>query len=66
MSNPLIPYEEARLLHQTGDLWNDYCKLPGRAESDDADFERSIHELQRIMALRVARRAAPEIFCQHE
>jgi hypothetical protein len=58
-------HAERRLLDLSADLWNTYTQLEGRAETDDADFQAHVNALQRIIALRVARRVDPDLWTQH-
>lgn len=53
---------ERSLSRSITDVWNQYNELEERLSSDDEKFARAIHELQSILALRVARRAHPEIW----
>jgi len=66
MSDNFMTPTERALLVKSGELWNDFCRLPGSAPSDVDDFYCALHALQRIIAMRGARRAAPELFTQHE
>ena len=43
-------------------VWNLFMKLPEDHPDDTEDFRKAIHECQRIMAYRFARRAAPGVF----
>lgn len=63
--NPSLTPEEEALLVKTGQVWNEFCTLPDSAPSDVDDFYRALHELQRIIAVRAVRRAAPTFFTQH-
>ncbi|KKM03556.1 hypothetical protein LCGC14_1773210 [marine sediment metagenome] len=53
---------ERAILTALGEVWNDYCKLPDRRHANDRDFIRSIHEAQRIVGIRVARRVDPDFW----
>ncbi len=57
----LLPTEVA-LLGMLANAWNLWCRQPDRLPGDDADFERAIHDAQRMVALRVARRADPDVW----
>ena len=47
-------------------VWNSFIKLDDRRQDDTDDFRRSIHEIQRIMGLRILRRDHPEIYTPEE
>ena len=58
--------EETDLLRRLGECYNLYCSLNTRSEADNKEFVDALHRLQQIVALRVARRANPEIWAQPE
>ena len=65
LSNPILAgltIEEQSLLNITGQLWNDFLNLSDTLDHDLKEFQDSIHRLQQIIALRVARRINPEIW----
>lgn len=48
--------QEAALLSVSADLWNGYLALPIEHPSDQAEFMQKIHDLQRHILCRPARR----------
>ncbi len=54
--------DEKRVLSLTADLWNSFLLLPKQHPSDASEFQLAIHQLQALIALRVARRANPEVW----
>lgn len=56
--------------HEKGSLdrlvqaWNAWCDLPDRPQADDLAFMDAIHRAQALIALRVARRADPDVWRQ--
>jgi len=58
--------EETDLLKKLGECYNLYNSLDKRSEADNKEFVDAIHRLQQIIALRVARRANPEVWTQPE
>jgi len=61
---PALTEEERAILDHLADAWNLYCALRTRAASDDEEMQRAIHAAQALIALRVARRANPEVWRQ--
>lgn len=57
---------EADLLRKLGECWNLFTSLEKRSAADNSEFVDSIHRCQQIVALRVARRADPEVWSQPE
>lgn len=53
---------EKQVLHLSADLWNAFVKLPKEHPSDVPEFQAALHELQALIALRVARRVNPEVW----
>lgn len=53
--------EERAVLASLGSAFNVFSRLGGHHPSDVEDFVRAIHEAQRIVACRPARRANPEV-----
>ncbi len=58
--------EETELLKTLGNAYNLFTTLDKRSEADNKEFVDAIHRLQQIVALRVARRANPEVCAQPE
>lgn len=56
-----LTVDEACLLDLTGRLWNEYLALPREHSSDMEEFRHKLHDLQRMILCRPARRALPEI-----
>lgn len=60
-NNGLMP-EENEILDLTVEVWNKFAGLEVQHPSDLDDFYRAIHDIQRIVAMRVLRREYPEVF----
>ena len=58
--------EEKECLAHLVDSWNSFQKLTGKHPSDDVEFCRAIHDAQKMIALRVARRVDKTIWGQYE
>jgi hypothetical protein len=56
--------QERHTLTLTADCWNSWCSLPARDAADNDEFMRAIHAAQHLIALRVARRADPDVWRQ--
>lgn len=54
--------KELLILDRLALAWSTFLDLPGIDDDDLNDFRRAIHEAQRIIAFRVARRIQPEIW----
>ena len=61
-----LTIDERDILTKSVDLWNEYNKLPNRAEMDDLGVHEAVIRIQNVIALRVARRANPTIWEQPE
>jgi hypothetical protein len=59
----LTSKEKAALDH-LAQAWNEWIDLPGKSKSDDVEFMDSIHRAQAMIAMRVARRADPDVWHQ--
>ena len=59
---PELRHEEKLCLTRLAEAWNLFVNMPDSDEDDVTDFRRAIHEAQRIIALRVARRVNPEFW----
>lgn len=57
-----LSYQEQEVLDLLIEAWNKYLDLPVQHNDDNNEFEKGIHQCQQIIALRVARKAEPEIF----
>ena len=65
----LTPNEQT-VMDKILDTYNAFCKLDRQHPDEGREFTDSIHKLQSIMALRIARRVYPEgwpikIGCDH-
>jgi hypothetical protein len=66
MNNIQLTESEKAVLQATAEAWNQWVKLQNRTNDDDIEFQQSIHQLQCLIALRVARRADPSIWRQQK
>lgn len=57
---------ERRILRQLADAFNGSVSLAGKGPTDDVEFCAAIHAAQNLIALRVARRADPDLWAQYE
>lgn len=55
---------ERWILRSLTDAWNQWCQLPDRDADDGKRMVDAIHEAQDVLALRVARRADPDVWRQ--
>ncbi len=62
MSEVGLTMKEAVVLQALVDAWNGFTALPDRRNSDNQDFAAAIHDAQRLIALRVARRCDPDVW----
>ena len=53
---------EIRILEALTTAWNEYLQLPDQLVDDREAFRRKIHEMQRLIGFRVARRTNPELW----
>jgi len=56
--------QERRTLDASASVWNLWCSLPDRCKDDNEEFAKAIHAAQYLIALRVARRADPDVWRQ--
>lgn len=56
--------DESQILNFLKEAWNGYQKLENKSDADDTEFLDAIHRAQQIIALRVARRADPDVWKQ--
>lgn len=54
--------DEIFVLNHLCQAWESFIKLDSRLNDDNLEFKTAIHEAQKIIALRVARRANPGIW----
>lgn len=62
-NNGLSAEEKECLLHLVS-AWNSFQKLVEKHSSDDAEFLKAIHDAQKMIALRVARRIDKDVWAQ--
>jgi hypothetical protein len=58
--------EETEILKKLGEAWDLFYRLDKKSDCDSKEFVDGIHRLQQLIALRVARRANPEVWAQPE
>lgn len=56
--------DERAALDALSAAWNQWLQLQRRAHQDDLEFQDAIHRAQNLIALRVARRADPDVWRQ--
>lgn len=54
------------LIKQTNELWNIFMLLPDNTPDEVEDFRKGIHQLQRILTMRIIRKEQPELFAPLE
>jgi hydroxymethylpyrimidine pyrophosphatase-like HAD family hydrolase len=57
--------EEKEVLRNLAEAFNKFVALTGKHPSDDSEFCKAIHDAQKMIALRVARRVNPEVWKQY-
>ncbi len=62
--NARLTENETLLLGYLGHAWAFFCNLDKKSGDDIREFQEGIHRLQQLVALRVARRANPEVWAQ--
>lgn len=55
---------ERRVLYHLATAWNEFSVMGRKCSADDQEFIDAIHKAQQLIALRVARRANPDIWAQ--
>ena len=53
---------EKQILNSTVDIWNNFTQLEQTHPDDIIDLKTHIHRIQKILAMRLARRTYPEVF----
>lgn len=53
---------EKEVLLLTAQTWEKYLKLPAQMPDESREVQKSIHTIQQMIALRLARRADPEVW----
>lgn len=56
--------DERAALDALAAAWNQWLQIRQRMPQDDVDFSDAIHRAQNLIALRVARRADPDVWRQ--
>jgi hypothetical protein len=64
VSNNGLTYEEKECLRHLADAWAIFSKLEEKHAQDNSEFVTAIHDAQKMIALRVARRVDKEIWSQ--
>ena len=59
-----LTYDERKILSHIGEAWNAFIDLPNRSADDTVQFRYAVHELQALIAVRVARRADKDVWVQ--
>lgn len=58
----MINAEEMKILARISEAWEIWLKLPNKHPDDLDEFRYAAHQIQMLVAYRVARRAVPEVF----
>jgi hypothetical protein len=61
---PGLTDDEKLCLYHLACAWNTFVKLQAKHPMDDAEFCKAIHDAQKMIALRVARRVDTEVWSQ--
>lgn len=56
----MITVDEDHISNLIVDVWENYLKLEKQHPNDLEEFHRAIHDLQKLMAIRIVRRLYPE------
>jgi hypothetical protein len=62
---PGLTDQEIEVLKNLAEAWNVFVKIEGKHPQENEEFCHKIHDLQRIIAYRVARRLDPQIWTQY-
>jgi hypothetical protein len=54
--------QERKVLSLTGEVWNEYCKLDRVHPDEFEELRQFVHQIQYLLARRVARRVEPEVW----
>jgi hypothetical protein len=57
--------KEKSILLKTVDIWNEYLELPVQHPNERAELQKAIHDIQGLIACRIARRVEPDFFVTH-
>jgi hypothetical protein len=58
--------DEKEVLNHLVQAWNKFIALPNQSEHNLREYQTAIHQCQQLIALRVARRADPDVWKQPE
>jgi len=58
--------KEDKIIKMTADIWNEFKTLEQTHPSDMEDLADAIHDIQKIIAVRLARRIKPEQFVAYK
>jgi hypothetical protein len=59
---PYTSHVETLILRTLADAWNRFCRLETQHPQEKAEFLSAINAAQNVLAVRVARRADPEVW----
>lgn len=59
-------FDEQQLLRDLGKAHNAFCGLPVQHPSDIDEWVAALHDLQKLVMVRVARRMHPDLLTNHE
>lgn len=62
---PGLTAEEKLCLKHLADAWNIFVQLEGKHPQDNSEFCQAIHDAQKMIALRVARRVDTDVWSQY-
>ena len=57
---------EDKILNMTAEIWNMFVELKQTHPSDIDDMANAIHDIQKIIAVRIARRVRPDQFVTYD
>ena len=60
-----LTYYEKACLKYLGDSWNTFLQLDNQHPQDRSEFCTAIHEAQKVIAMRVARRMDTDMWLQN-
>lgn len=66
LSKVKLSEEEKGVLQLLGQAWVIFYHLDKKHPSDEQEFLKAIHQAQQLIAMRVARRVDPDVWCQPE
>jgi hypothetical protein len=65
-TNKGLTDQEKEILFLLADAWNKFQAIEGKHPDDNRDFLDGIHNLQRLIGVRVARRVDVDVWNQYE